>query len=323
MMRVLKTICTGKKIGAIAAMLAVCMCLSVIGGAIAETTPTPTPTLTPNPTPTAGTQPLPGGDGDTKPDDSDGNSGTDKPVVTAPPKRDTPENDDNTPIEVEVDPDLDADLKPKKGKMKEYAKTAVWTISIKKATTSLTHQAFRGVYTLDFQAAKQGDQNKMYGSYSGDGFMLQDVDTSLLKEVSQGHLLQMDLAVQGPLTNIQFNLVVPHAPSGNDDELAPLEEKLAPLAPSVQKGPLFTGEAKSTMIWTENMIENYANMIGNAGETAYEGPMQNVQGAWECEYYIYCYPNGRAELDILVDISSSPLKFWGTISKKINWKQVK
>lgn len=305
----------------IAAIILFAIAFSLLGNALAAPTPTPTPTPPPKSTPAVGAQPPSGGNGSggggggggTKP--GDGPSGTGKPEATAPPKKDKPGDEDNTPIEVEPPDDgNDADIKPKKKKAKEYEKEAVWTISFKGAKDSAPFArvpVLKNCYTLDLTATRQ-DGGGMLGQYKGAGKLTNEI------EVPPSEDAYVELAFSGgPLSGIEFELYRPSPDAVGEDELTPLEEKLAPLVPDETRMPAFTGETKSSMTWNPESVRGYG--VGRDGDVHSANLTADPR---ELTYYLYVYPSGKAELSLHDNASTRALKFWGKISKKINWKQV-
>lgn len=311
-----------RKISAgVAITLVVMMGLSALNGVLAAPTATPTPT--PTPTPVLLITPGKSGDGDTGTGKGTGDNGTGQGKGNQGESQPTDGKGDNIPIEVEVDPELDADLKPKKNNQKIWEKTVVWTFMFVGAEDSSPNVHIPIItenYILNFQATKV-EGAEMHGSYTGEGYLQSIGDTSAFVAQSQGAFLQMDMAWEGSLSDVAFELKASYAEPHNDDKLAPLapaKDVLAPLAPGGKPVSKHSGEAQSSMTWASQLSSNFL-------QTPLEGrAMHEATPPQTLSYFIYGYPNGKAEISLYgTTAQKSYLTFWGTLSKKISWREVK
>lgn len=260
MILVLKTILSGKRIGMAAAMLAVCMCLSLIDGAFADPTPTPTPTLSvlvieATPTPTPGGDSgivdpgnngnFPGGSDWQGPGQGDPNDPNNPPQPPVPPKQDNrPTDEPNIPVEIDPDDVSQKPFRPKKAKIKKMVGT--YTIIANGTQSYVGDQWCKWNYTLNFQATKVSGPY-IDGNYSGKGTLVIVLDNDHYT-ASDDYFVHGELEHTGPL-DIKFTLVDPD--EGKLAPLVPEEDKLAPLVPPTM------AEGTGTMFWNPTKVKDY------------------------------------------------------------------
>jgi len=127
------------------------------------------------------------------------------PSGEQPPKVETPQPEDNIPIEINPEDVTEKSFKPKKEKVQEAV--TVWTITADGTHTAGSKQPVpdapcRFDFTLEFKAAHTGET--IYGDYTGTGSLSSVMDQAFYATGMPGFSGEWDHA--GPLTNIQFTL---------------------------------------------------------------------------------------------------------------------
>jgi len=230
-----------------------------------------------------------------------GSSDPQDPPLTppeSPPNNDeTPQREDNIPVEVE--PDIDGKpVKLKKAKIKKMV--YVWTITAKGESPKLDEAGTLHILYLEFTATKQGGET-LFGNYTVTGTYRDEIDEDAYKAKAP-HMVKMEVEWGGPVTS-QFTLSKPQddmpKPTTNDD-LAPLvptktstNDELAPLVPtSSAPAPLTRAKANASMRWDSTLTKD--SELQDDGRVFHADP----GGPLDVKYEVIVYEDGSAVVRI-------------------------
>ena len=172
----------------------------------------------------------------------------------------------------------------------------IGTISFIDATASSPNRMlpdyFIENYTLNFTAIKQGSSAAL-GSFTGTGYMKNEMDTSGAKEASGGRLIIDEMGWEGPFSDTSFELFKPEdiALTVDDDNVLAL-----------LTNPLSISN-RSSMSWS--VTGQHFAMGADGGGTA------DMAETYELTYHIVVYKNGTAELYLFDTTASDILCFLG------------
>lgn len=178
---------------------------------------------------------------------------------------------------------------------------ADWTVAFENATASSPNKNlpkyFIENYTLNFTATKQGGYT-MIGSYTGTGFLTNEMDPSGAIAISGGKIFFDEMGWKGPLSDTSFELYKPEdivPPADDDDDLTLFATS-------------FGASAKEPMSWS---VTGRHYLVGKDGSGVKE-----MEATFEPSYRIVVFSDGKAELYLYDTTASDILCFVGTVSKK-------
>jgi len=233
------------------------------------------------------------------------------PLPPVPPGRNDPED---PPIEIEVDPDLDANIELDESKMVELKKHTVWTISVRNGkddSPDASEPEYCHHYcVLNFTATKQSGAS-MYGDYVVKATFRDDLKWLKYSD----SLTHVDWGLDGPYDEFEFTLFSEEPrilPGDEDDDLAPVGSS---------NREKTSGWANNEITWRPKVSQDFIVSPEWSGSALGVGTMMGFLH----DINIQVRPSGKVVITIggELKLTQYNLVFWGTISRVIHWRAVK
>ena len=253
-----------------------------------------------------------------------------QPEIPQPPSRPPvpPDYDppSGTPVEIEIPDDgSDLDLDFDDDVLGELTRQGTWTISCRESEDRRANPYFEFTITLNFEAVRHGGEG-ILGEYFGVGILEIPVDASrFIGQLPMGG--RVDYVTIGPIENVFIELV-----DAGDDDLISLVQPNNNSGPIIQSddddelGSLVSGGMRAPLIaisvadviWRASMSENLYMFNTPLGPLT--GSMTEFSGAMALTMWIYVYDGGRATIYIGGLPFSRNLVFYGTVSRRVNYR---